>query len=157
MEQLDIPEPMRDYVAASWTRGDPSLYGRFDFAYDGRGPAKLYEYNADTPTSIYETAFFQWQWLEENVALGRLPAGADQFNRLHEALVQLGAVTLDGAEVDVRRHLCVLPLAFDYGQNQLLAAWASGGSAIGFDYLLPRDVVRAVRRRAESEATLAHA
>lgn len=44
------------------------------------------------------------------------------------------------------RTLCVLPLAFDYGQNQLLAAWASGSCAIAFDYLLPRDVVRAVGR-----------
>jgi len=42
------------------------------------------------------------------------------------------------------RTLCVLPLAFDYGQNQLLSTWAAGGCAIGFDYLLPRDVVRAV-------------
>ena len=40
----------------------------------------------------------------------------------------------------------VLPLAFDYGQNQLLSTWAAGGRAIAFDYLLPRDVVRAVGR-----------
>ncbi len=46
----------------------------------------------------------------------------------------------------VDRTLAVLPLAFDYGQNQLLAAWVAGGCAIGFDYLLPRDVVRAVER-----------
>ena len=44
------------------------------------------------------------------------------------------------------RTLCLLPLAFDYGQNQLLAAWAAGSCAIAFDYLLPRDVVRAVER-----------
>ena len=44
------------------------------------------------------------------------------------------------------RTLCVLPLAFDYGQNQLLATWEAGGCAIGFDYLLPRDVARAVER-----------
>jgi acyl-CoA ligase (AMP-forming) (exosortase A-associated) len=44
------------------------------------------------------------------------------------------------------RTLAVLPLAFDYGQNQLLSAWAAGGHAIAFDYLLPRDVVRAVGR-----------
>lgn len=44
------------------------------------------------------------------------------------------------------RTLCVLPLAFDYGQNQLLSTWAAGGCAIAFDYLLPRDVLRAVRR-----------
>ena len=44
------------------------------------------------------------------------------------------------------RTLAVLPLAFDYGQNQLLSTWAAGGQAIAFDYLLPRDVVRAVGR-----------
>ena len=44
------------------------------------------------------------------------------------------------------RTLCVLPLAFDYGQNQLFSTWAAGGCAIGFDYLLPRDLVRAVER-----------
>ena len=44
------------------------------------------------------------------------------------------------------RTLCVLPLAFDYGQNQLLSTWAAGGEAVAFDYLLPRDVVRAVER-----------
>ncbi len=44
------------------------------------------------------------------------------------------------------RTLAILPLAFDYGQNQLLSTWAAGGTAIAFDYLLPRDVVRAVGR-----------
>ena len=44
------------------------------------------------------------------------------------------------------RTLAALPLAFDYGQNQLLSTWASGGHAIAFDYLLPRDVVRSVGR-----------
>ena len=44
------------------------------------------------------------------------------------------------------RTLALLPLAFDYGQNQLLSTWAAGGSVIAFDYLMPRDVVRAVGR-----------
>ncbi len=87
MTQLDIPEKLRDYVSDSWKRGDPSLYGRFDFAYDGTGPAKLYEYNADTPTSIYESAVFQWLWLEDRIADGSIPSGSDQFNSLHEKLV----------------------------------------------------------------------
>ena len=87
MTLLDIPEAMRDYVADSWKRNEPSLYGRFDFAYDGTGPAKLYEYNADTPTSIFETGVFQWLWLEDQIAAGVLPEGADQFNSLHEQLV----------------------------------------------------------------------
>jgi glutathionylspermidine synthase len=86
MTRLAIPEASRDDVAASWARKDPSLYGRFDFAYDGTGPARLFEYNADTPTSIYETGVFQWLWLEDMIAAGRLPADADQFNSLHEKL-----------------------------------------------------------------------
>lgn len=86
MERLAIPEASRDDIAESWTTKQPSLYGRFDFAYDGSGPAKLFEYNADTPTSIYESAAFQWLWLEDEIAAGRLPADADQFNSLHEKL-----------------------------------------------------------------------
>lgn len=39
--------------------------------------------------------------------------------------------------------LCVLPLSFDYGQNQLLSTWASGGCAVPLDYLTPRDVLKA--------------
>jgi len=46
----------------------------------------------------------------------------------------------------IDRTLAVLPLAFDYGQNQLLSTWAAGGCVVGFDYLLPKDVVRAVGR-----------
>jgi glutathionylspermidine synthase len=86
MARLAIPETSRDDVAESWAAKAPSLYGRFDFAYDGAGPAKLFEYNADTPTSIYETAAFQWLWLEDLIASGGLPAGADQFNSLYEKL-----------------------------------------------------------------------
>ena len=88
MERLAIPDAMRDLVAGSWRDGEPSLYGRFDFAYDGSGPAKLLEFNADTPTSIYETAYFQWLWLEDMIERGQLPGRSDQFNRLHEALIE---------------------------------------------------------------------
>ncbi|WP_329150892.1 glutathionylspermidine synthase family protein [Streptomyces niveus] len=71
-------------VAESWQRRDelPSIYGRFDLRYDGTGPAKMLEYNADTPTSLVEAASPQWFWMEE-----RFP-GADQWNSLHERLVE---------------------------------------------------------------------
>jgi acyl-CoA ligase (AMP-forming) (exosortase A-associated) len=42
--------------------------------------------------------------------------------------------------------LAVLPLSFDYGQNQLLSTWYAGGSVVPLDYLTPRDVVKAVER-----------
>lgn len=100
MEQADIPVDLRDYVAESWHRRAPSLYGRFDFAYDGTGPAKLYEYNADTPTSIFETAVFQWMWLEDKIGSGELPAHADQFNSLYEKLLdRFGAIFPQGTTV----------------------------------------------------------
>ena len=86
MDRLAIPAAYRDFVAGSWRTRQPSLYGRFDFAYDGTGPVKLYEYNADTPTSVFECATFQWIWLEELIATGALPANADQFNSLFDRL-----------------------------------------------------------------------
>lgn len=42
------------------------------------------------------------------------------------------------------RTLAVLPLAFDYGQNQLLSTWTAGGNVIPLDYLTARDVIKAV-------------
>jgi len=42
------------------------------------------------------------------------------------------------------RTLAVLPLSFDYGQNQLLSTWHAGGCVVPLDYLMPRDVVKAV-------------
>lgn len=87
MTRFGIPEPFHDTVAASWLAGEPSLYSRMDFSWDGQGPAKLLENNADTPTSVYETGFWQWLWLEDQIAAGKLPASADQFNSLQEKLI----------------------------------------------------------------------
>jgi acyl-CoA ligase (AMP-forming) (exosortase A-associated) len=42
--------------------------------------------------------------------------------------------------------LAVLPLSFDYGQNQLLSSWYAGASVVPLDYLTPRDVTNAVER-----------
>lgn len=90
LAKLGVPADFYDWVAASWrNRGsDLSLYGRFDLAYDGAGPAKMLEYNADTPTGLYETAVFQWAWLEDCREMGLLPYEADQFNSVHEALIE---------------------------------------------------------------------
>jgi acyl-CoA ligase (AMP-forming) (exosortase A-associated) len=44
------------------------------------------------------------------------------------------------------RTLAVLPLSFDYGQNQLFSTWYAGGCVIPLDYLTPRDVLKAVER-----------
>jgi glutathionylspermidine synthase len=88
MTRLAIPPAFFDLVRRSWLEGQAHLYGRFDFSYDGKGPAKLIEANYDTPTSLYEAAAFQLIWLEEQIQRGVLPAEASQFNTLAEDLVQ---------------------------------------------------------------------
>ncbi len=87
MKRLAIPERFWNFIAASWKRHDGSLYGRFDLSYDGNGPAKLLEYNADTPTALFETAVFQWNWLKDAIERQIVPRDADQFNSLHERLI----------------------------------------------------------------------
>ncbi|GGC74967.1 glutathionylspermidine synthase family protein [Chelatococcus reniformis] len=87
LERLGVPEPFRDYVAGSWHKREPTVFGRFDLAYRGDGPAKLLEYNADTPTGLYEAAYFQWVWLEEAKSLGIVAATSDQFNSIQDELI----------------------------------------------------------------------
>ncbi len=82
--ELGIPSNMVPMIEDSWERDDWHLYGRFDLAggLDGL-PIKLIEFNADTPTSLFETAIVQWALLKAN--------GMDesrQFNNLHEMLQQ---------------------------------------------------------------------
>lgn len=78
---LGISAEMGKLIRASWDRDDPTLYGRFDLTIGADGHAKMYEFNADTPTSIIEASLAQWFWKEE------VRPEADQFNSLHEALI----------------------------------------------------------------------
>jgi glutathionylspermidine synthase len=88
LRRLKIPETFWPLIRESWYRDEASLYGRLDLRFDGRGPAKLLEYNADTPTTIFEAAVFQWTWLEQTIERGIIPAHADQFNSIHERLIE---------------------------------------------------------------------
>jgi glutathionylspermidine synthase len=80
--EFGIPEWVWPAIADSWKRHDPHVYGRFDLRYDGSGPAKLLEYNADTPTSLLEAAVIQWFWKTD------MYPGDDQWNSIHEKLVE---------------------------------------------------------------------
>ena len=81
-EEFQIPVAFREWIRTSWENDEPTVYGRFDFAWDGRTPPKLLEYNADTPTGLFEAAVVQWQWLEA------VHPKLDQFNSLHERLIE---------------------------------------------------------------------
>ncbi|MEV9402384.1 AMP-binding protein, partial [Klebsiella pneumoniae] len=60
---------------------------------------------------------------------------------LSHANLWLGAISvaqyLKLAPAD--RVLGVLPLSFDYGQNQLFSTWAAGASYVPLDYLVAKD------------------
>jgi glutathionylspermidine synthase len=79
--KLGIPDAAVPLIERSWEAEPPSLYGRFDLAYDGSSAPKLLEYNADTPTSLLEAAVVQWYWLQDV-----FPSG-DQFNSIHDRLI----------------------------------------------------------------------
>ncbi|MFZ4543111.1 MAG: glutathionylspermidine synthase family protein [Saprospiraceae bacterium] len=75
-----IPEWFVPQIEKSWEGDEPSIYGRFDFQYNN-GQLKLLEFNADTPTSLFEASIVQWFWLQD-----RFPE-KDQFNSIHEKLI----------------------------------------------------------------------
>ena len=81
--ELNIPFNLVEIIKESWENEVHwHLYSRFDLAggIDGK-PIKLIEFNADTPTSLFETAIIQWAMLKKN-GLDE----ASQFNNLYEAL-----------------------------------------------------------------------
>lgn len=81
--ELNIPFNLVNLIKNSWENEVHwHLYGRFDFAGGvDEKPIKLMEFNADTPTSLYETAIVQWAMLKVNGM-----DEAKQFNVLMEAL-----------------------------------------------------------------------
>ena len=80
---LNIPFNLVEIIKESWENDVHwHLYSRFDLAggIDGK-PIKLIEFNADTPTSLFETAIIQWAMLKANNL-----DESSQFNNLYEAL-----------------------------------------------------------------------
>lgn len=120
-------------IQDSWQRRDPSLYGRFDFSWDGHGEPKLLEYNADTPTGLLEASVVQWHWVNE------VQPQADQFNSLHEKLIErwrqlappatLHFAAIDGHEEDTGNTLYLM----DVAQQAGLDCRYLPIEAIGFD------------------------
>ena len=66
--ELGIPFNLTEAIRESWEEEVHwHLYGRFDLSggLDGK-PIKLLEFNADTPTMVYESAIVQWALLKKN-------------------------------------------------------------------------------------------
>lgn len=98
---LHIPQEYHAYVAESWERDEHTIDGRFDLAFDGSGPPKMLEYNADTPTGLLEAAVVQWFWLRD------CHPGATQFNSLHERLIEAWAAVRASSDA-ARLHVAAL-------------------------------------------------
>lgn len=95
LHEIGIPFNVASMVKLSWENDIHwHLYGRFDLAggIDGK-PIKLIEFNADTPTALFETAIVQWAMLKANGM-----NEAKQFNNLYEAIKEnfKRLVVLDG-------------------------------------------------------------
>ena len=83
--EIGIPFNLVDIIKESWENDVHwHLYGRFDLAggIDGK-PIKLLEFNADTPTALFETAIVQWAMLKQNNM-----EESSQFNATYEALLE---------------------------------------------------------------------
>lgn len=78
--KFGIPEWIVPQIEKSWTEDHPAIYGRFDLCYKN-GELKMLEFNADTPTSLYEAGIVQWFWLQD------FDKNKDQFNSIHEKMI----------------------------------------------------------------------
>jgi len=136
--ELAIPAPFFESVGESWKRRDTTVFGRFDLAWDGSGPPKLLEYNADTPTALIEASVAQWFWLEDrkrlpSPAAGAIDGGADQFNSLHEKLIGRWKAVADGATIHFS---CVRDHEEDFGNTSYLRDTAiQAGRATRFIFI----------------------
>jgi glutathionylspermidine synthase len=134
-DQLKVPPAFHDYVTRSWQSREPSVFGRFDFAYDGSGPPKLLEYNADTPTALLEGSVAQWDWFEQSILPGQVDA--DQFNSIHEKLIDRWRTLADGPFAERFMYFtCVRDNEEDFGNIEYLRDTAQqGGLLTGVVYV----------------------
>ena len=135
-DDLGIPPFARELIVRSWEADTPSIYGRFDLSYDGESPPKLLEYNADTPTALYEAAVVQWKWLEE------VFPGGDQFNSIHERLIAtwkelkpyLAGEPLQFASLDDTEDIVTVSYLRDTASQAAIATDQLLVSEIGWDH-----------------------
>jgi glutathionylspermidine synthase len=95
-----IPSFFVPHIQNSWNEDHASIYGRFDLVLNN-GEIKLLEFNADTPTSIYEAGIVQWFWLQD------FDKTKDQFNSIHEKLIDYWKYVKDYLHDGVLHFTCL--------------------------------------------------
>ena len=134
-----IPDPFITLIEKSWKDEEKSLFGRFDLSWDGTGEPRMLEYNADTPTALVEASVVQWYWMQD------VHPKADQFNSLHEKLIERWKEMAADLPADRLVHFaCTADSAEDQGNLDYLRDTATQAgidahpidiSAIGWDGL----------------------
>ena len=110
--RLFISPQEKKMILNSWNKDEISLYGRFDLAWNGKDTPKMLEYNSDTPTSIFEAAIIQWDWLKD------CHPQRTQFNSLHERLKKRWSELIQKNES--LYFLCIRDSAEDIAQTEYL-------------------------------------
>lgn len=121
--EFGFPDLIISRIVDSWYNDDLSLYGRFDFCLKD-GKIKLYEFNADTPTSLLESSLIQWYWKED------VFPEYDQYNSIHENIIQswkdisseynvnsLSVVSVQNNDEDLSTSGYIASCAIDAGLN----------------------------------------
>jgi len=107
-DKLHIDTKLIPLIERSWENEEPSVYGRFDFAYSNIDKTpKLLEFNADTPTSLYESSVIQWYWMKEVF-------DTDQFNSIHEKLINYWESCIDYFNGETIHFTCMRDTIEDY-------------------------------------------
>ncbi len=121
MQRMGIPDVAIPEIIRTWNlegaHEPPSVYGRFDWRFGGdceqaeKDPSlripKLLEFNADTPTSIFESGVTQWNWFEQADHVGK-----DQWNNLWEAMVEAWRRNIQLLERQRNRKIRKIHLAY---------------------------------------------
>ena len=102
LDLFKIPEFIQPYLVESWENDSPSIYGRFDFAFDKNKQLKLLEFNADTPTSLFECGVVQWLRMENYFQDTK-----DQFNSVHDKLIDTWKMLKPHLKGDTLHFTCV--------------------------------------------------
>lgn len=108
-ERLHIDPNLIPLIERSWENDEPCVYGRFDLAFtNGDFTPKMLEFNADTPTSLYECAVVQWYWMQD------LFKEKDQFNSIHEQLINYWTSCVEYFKGETIHFTCVRETIEDY-------------------------------------------
>jgi glutathionylspermidine synthase len=128
--QFMIPQFMVQHIIDSWNNDAPAIYGRFDLQYDGKNEPKLLEFNADTPTSVFEASIVQWFWLKD------FDEPKDQFNSIHEKLIDYWKYLKDYLYPGKLYFTCVKDVLEDFTTTAYLQDCAmQGGLETEFIYI----------------------